>query len=191
MCVGLLFGSTPASFGVQFQELRYETKKGSRPYATHPKPWAFLVSIILPAMLHILAGNAADDIGLVLDAAKSDEAVEWIVPKKGPNDRTLFHLPSLGFTARGVIASEPEQDTPGRYGANVSTIRSLSSAVPLAFVRKNHPAWKWPTYPSVTPHTSHRRQSSRQIFLVRLSAILLLSTFSCQSLLHSPPLAGL
>jgi hypothetical protein len=45
-------------------------------------------------MLHILAGNADDDIGLVLEAAKSGEAVSWIVPKKAhSNDRALFHLP--------------------------------------------------------------------------------------------------
>jgi HNH endonuclease len=99
-------------------------------------------------MLHILAGNAEEDIGLVLEAAKSGKAVSWIVPKKAhPNDRALFHLPSLGFAARGVIASEPEQDEPGRYGANVQAVTLLSSAVPLAFVIKNHPAWKWPTYP--------------------------------------------
>lgn len=99
-------------------------------------------------MLHILAGNRDEDIGLVLEAAKSGEAVSWIVPKKArPNDRALFHLPSLGFAARGVIASEPEQDEPGRYGANVNAVTLLSSAVPLAFVRKNQPEWKWPTYP--------------------------------------------
>jgi hypothetical protein len=99
-------------------------------------------------MLHILAGNRDEDIGLVLEAAKSGEAVSWIVPKKArANDRALFHLPSLGFAARGVIASEPEQDEPGRYGASVNAVTLLGSAVPLAFIRKNHPAWKWPTYP--------------------------------------------
>lgn len=99
-------------------------------------------------MLHILAGNAAEDIQDVLKAAKSGEALSWIVPKKArPNDRALFHLPSLGFAARGVITSVPEQDGPGRYGASVYAVTLLSSAVPLAFVRKNHPAWKWPTYP--------------------------------------------
>jgi hypothetical protein len=99
-------------------------------------------------MLHILAGNRAEDVQAVLKAAKSGEALSWIVPKKAhTNDRALFHLPSLGFAARGVIASEPEQDEPGRYGASVLAVTLLSSAVPLAFVRKNHPAWKWPTYP--------------------------------------------
>lgn len=99
-------------------------------------------------MLHILAGNRDEDIGLVLNAAKSGKSVSWIVPKKArPNDRALFHLPSLGFAARGVIDSEPEQDEPGRYGASVNAVTLLSSAVPLAFIRKNHPAWKWPTYP--------------------------------------------
>src|SRR5271165_389381 len=96
-----------------------------------------LWAIILPAMLHILAGNAAEDVGLILEAAKSGKAVSWIVPKKAhPNDRALFHLPSLGFEARGVIASEPEQDEPGRYGANVQAVTLLPSAVPLAFILK-------------------------------------------------------
>ncbi|HTW59082.1 MAG TPA: hypothetical protein VMD99_13200 [Terriglobales bacterium] len=99
-------------------------------------------------MLHILAGNAVDDVQAVLKAAKSEKALPWFVPKKAHvNDRALFHLPGLGLAARGVIASEPEQDGPGRYGADVNQITMLSSAVPLAFICKNHPAWKWPTYP--------------------------------------------
>jgi hypothetical protein len=99
-------------------------------------------------MLHILAGNAAADVTLILKAAVSGKTVDWIVPKKAhPDEPVLFHLPSRGFTARGVIASEPQQDEPGRYGANVKAVTLLNSAVPLAFIRKNHPAWKWPTYP--------------------------------------------
>ncbi len=99
-------------------------------------------------MLHILAGNAAEDVALILKAAVSGKPVDWIVPKKAhPDERVLFHLPSRGFAARGVIGSKPEQDQPGRYGASVKAVTLLSSAVPLAFVRKNHPAWKWPTYP--------------------------------------------
>jgi len=78
----------------------------------------------------------------------SGDAIEWIVPKKAHvNDRALFHLPGLGFAARGLIGSEPEQDVPGRYGATVQAVTLLSSAVPLAFIRKNHPAWKWTAYP--------------------------------------------
>jgi hypothetical protein len=99
-------------------------------------------------MLHILAGNAEEDVAIILKAAVSGKSVDWIVPKKAqPDERVLFHLPSRGFAARGVIGSEPEQDEPGRYGASVKAVTLLSSAVPLAFVRKNHPAWKWPTYP--------------------------------------------
>jgi hypothetical protein len=85
---------------------------------------------------------------LVLEAAKRGKPVHWIVPKKARvNDRAFFHLPSLGFAARGVIESEPRQDTPGRYSATVHEIALLASAVPLAFIRENHQAWKWPTYP--------------------------------------------
>jgi hypothetical protein len=99
-------------------------------------------------MLHILAGNAAEDVQSVLKAAKSGEALSWFVPKKAHvRDRALFHLPGLGLAARGVIASEPEQDEPRRYGADVNKITMLSSAVPLAFICKNHPDWGWPTYP--------------------------------------------
>jgi hypothetical protein len=44
-------------------------------------------------MLHILAGNAAEDVQSVLKAAKSGEALPWIVPKKAyVSDRVLFHL---------------------------------------------------------------------------------------------------
>jgi hypothetical protein len=99
-------------------------------------------------MLHILAGNAEEDVAVILRAAVSGKPVDWIVPKKAQSDeRVLFHLPSRGFAARGVIASEPEQDEPGRYGASVRAVTLLNSAVPLAFVLKNHLAWKWPTYP--------------------------------------------
>jgi len=100
-------------------------------------------------MLHVLVGNAEENVAVILKAAVTGKAVEWIVPKKAlPNERVLLHLPSRGFAARGVIGSEPEQHEPGRYGASVRAVTLLSSAVPLAFVRKNHPAWKWPTYPS-------------------------------------------
>jgi len=99
-------------------------------------------------MIHILAGDASGDIASVLDAAKNHTAIRWIVPKKArPNDPALFHLPGRGFAARGVVESEPKQDAPGRYSTNVQAITLLSSAVPLAFIRKNHPEWKWPTYP--------------------------------------------
>ena len=90
-------------------------------------------------MLHILAGNSDEDVGSVLKRPRVVRSVSWIVPKKARlSDRALFHLPSLGFAARGVIDSEPEQDEPGRYGASVNAVTLLSSAVPLAFIRKNH-----------------------------------------------------
>jgi hypothetical protein len=99
-------------------------------------------------MMHILAADAAGDIALVLGAAKSGKPLRWIVPKRAhTNERALFHLPGRGFAATGLIGSEPRRDKPGRYSATVREITALSSAVPLAFVRKNHPAWKWPTYP--------------------------------------------
>ena len=100
-------------------------------------------------MIHILA-SSADDVDLVLKAAQSGETRTWIVPKKShANDPALFHLPGHGFAARGVIASEPHQHQykPGRYTAEVGEVALLASFVPLAFVRKNQPSWKWPTYP--------------------------------------------
>ncbi len=99
-------------------------------------------------MIHILAGDATGDITAVLDAAKNHTAIRWIVPKRArSSDPALFHLPGRGFAARGVIESELKQDTPGRYSATIRGIMLLSPAVPLAFVRKHHPGWKWPTYP--------------------------------------------
>ncbi len=99
-------------------------------------------------MTHILAGDAAGDVTSVFESAKRGTAIPWIVPKNANvNDRTLFHLPGHGFAARGVIGSKPRQDRPGRYSATVREITLLSSAVPLAFIRRNHPAWKWPSYP--------------------------------------------
>jgi hypothetical protein len=98
-------------------------------------------------MVHILAG-ATNEFDSVLKAAQSDRTVDWIVPKKSRiNDPALFHLPPHGFAARGVIASEPHQNKPGQYTAEVGEVVFLASFVPLAFVRKNHPSWKWPTYP--------------------------------------------
>jgi hypothetical protein len=99
-------------------------------------------------MLHILAGDSAGDVDSVLEAAKGGKSLRWIVPKSAHlNDRILFHLPGHGFAARGVIGSDPRQSRPGRYSAAVREIALLSSTVPLAFVRKNHPGWKWLTYP--------------------------------------------
>lgn len=99
-------------------------------------------------MIHILAGDAAGDVDSVLQAAKGTKPIRWIVPKTAhTNDRALFHLPGHGFAARGVIGSEPRQSKPGRYSAAVRDIALLASAVPLAFIRKNHPRWGWPTYP--------------------------------------------
>ena len=99
-------------------------------------------------MVHILAGDATGDVARVLEAAKRGKAIRWVVPKRAhADDHVLFHLPHRGFVARGAVGSEPQQSTPGRYSATVRQIELLSAAVPLAFVRENHPAWKWPTYP--------------------------------------------
>jgi hypothetical protein len=99
-------------------------------------------------MLHILAGNAAEDVDEVFGAAISGKSLDWIVPKKShPDDLALFHLPRHGFAARGAIGSEPRHVRPNEYRAIVRDIQLLSSAVPLAFVRENHPNWGWPTYP--------------------------------------------
>src|SRR5689334_16432000 len=103
-------------------------------------------------MVHILCGNASQDVDELLKAGSSGKPLRWIVPKKAvKGDRALFHLPRLGFTARGVIRSRPRQTSEGRYGATVRDISLLASSVPLAFVRTNHPRWKWPTYPRAIP----------------------------------------
>ncbi len=99
-------------------------------------------------MLHILAGDATGDADLILEAAQNGKPVDWIVPKAAhAADRTLFHLPRRGFAARGIIASEPRERKRGRYEGDIRGVTLLPSAVPLAFIRENHPAWKWPTYP--------------------------------------------
>jgi hypothetical protein len=103
-------------------------------------------------MLHILIGDGTRDVDSVLQAAKIGRLARWRVPKAARvNDRALFHLPRLGFTARGVIGSHPQQRrqyTPGRrYTAALRDVALLTSAVPLTFIRKNLPTWKWPTYP--------------------------------------------
>jgi hypothetical protein len=94
-------------------------------------------------MIHVLAG-ATDDVEAVLKAAKNGKPVAWRVPKNShANDPALFYLPGYGFAARGVIATEPREYELGRYGANVRDVVLLASIVPLAFIHKNHPSWKW------------------------------------------------
>jgi 5-methylcytosine-specific restriction endonuclease McrA len=98
-------------------------------------------------MVHVLVGDKADDTRALLQAAKKGKSLKWLVPKNAQiGDKTLFHLPSLGFVARGVVGSDPQADGEGRYRA---TVRDLTSfpPVPLSFIRKNHKGWKWPTYP--------------------------------------------
>lgn len=98
-------------------------------------------------MLHVLVGSD-EDIALVLNAAKRGETALWVVPKKAQvNDRVLIHLPRKGFTARALIGSNPKRFRAGGYEADLKDIALLPTSVPLAFVRKNHPTWKWPTYP--------------------------------------------
>ncbi len=62
-------------------------------------------------------------------------------------DQVLIHLPDRGLAARGVIRAEPKKAWPGRYGADVGEIVLLNPPVPLAYLRENHPSWKWLTYP--------------------------------------------
>ncbi|MGI9070555.1 MAG: hypothetical protein ACR2JB_04310 [Bryobacteraceae bacterium] len=59
----------------------------------------------------------------------------------------MFHLRARGFVARAVLGTEPLDYEQGRYTATVREIKLLASAVPLAFVRKHHPSWKWSSYP--------------------------------------------
>jgi hypothetical protein len=56
----------------------------------------------------------------------------------------LLHLPGRGFAASAVIASEPLEYEPRWYNAKIGEIALLASPVPVAFIEKNHPSWKWP-----------------------------------------------
>ena len=95
-------------------------------------------------MLHLLAGDAVGDFDAVLKAGKSRKLLPWRVPKNShANDSALFYLPNHGFSARGVIGSEPREYEKGRYTAKIRDVTLLPSAVPLAFVKKYHPTWKW------------------------------------------------
>jgi hypothetical protein len=100
-------------------------------------------------VIHILLGNAAEDVDAVLDAGKSHKPLHWIVPKTAHvDDPALMHLPARGFAARAVVATEPrETKRRGRYAATIRAVKLLTPAVPLAFIRKNHPSWEWPSYP--------------------------------------------
>ena len=99
-------------------------------------------------MLHVLAADSTGDPELILQSAQSGRAVGWIVPKSARSgDRVLFHLPARGLAARGTVATEPRERTSGRYEADISGVTLLPSSIPLAFIRVNHAAWKWPTYP--------------------------------------------
>src|SRR5450755_2240090 len=99
-------------------------------------------------MLHILVGNADEDIDAVFNAAKRNQRVDWIVPKSArPEDPALFHLPGYGFMARGVIDSEPKRAAPGRYASFVRDVAALPVSVPIGFILENHREWKWPRHP--------------------------------------------
>lgn len=88
--------------------------------------------------------GATDEVDAVLKAAKNAKPVAWRVPKQSrANDPALFYLPGYGFAARGVIATEPRKYELGRYVATVRDVVLLASVVPLAFIQKNHPSWKW------------------------------------------------
>jgi hypothetical protein len=98
-------------------------------------------------MVHVLVGDKVNDTRTLLQAAKKGKSVEWFVPKNAQiGDKTLFHLPSLGFVARGVIGSHPQSERRGRYWAKVRDLTSFPP-VPLSFIRKNHKGWEWPRFP--------------------------------------------
>jgi len=99
-------------------------------------------------MRHILAADKRVDVASVLNAAKTGKPVSWIVPKRAhAGDWALFHLPDRGLAARGVIGTKPRYHGQRRYRATVRKIALLDPAAPLAFLRKYHLSWKWPTYP--------------------------------------------
>ena len=95
--------------------------------------------------------GSSDDNERLLEAAKAGESALWKVPKKShANDPAIVYL-NRGFAARCVIAEDPYQRE--RLSAYLSDIRDivlLASPVPLAFVQKNHPTWKW-----LTAYTKH------------------------------------
>jgi len=98
-------------------------------------------------MVHILKA-AREEVESVLGAASSGAQIPWTVPKTAQiNDQAILDLPPLGLAARGHIETDPVHRESGRYGSNIGRITLLPSGVPIAFLRKNHPAWKWPTYP--------------------------------------------
>src|SRR6266849_3455294 len=101
-------------------------------------------------MIHILPAGKGEVAG-VLNAAKTGKPVSWIVSMGAhAGDQALFHLPNLGLAARGVIGTEPRDQGQGRYGRYTATVRKialLDPPVSLAFLRKNHPSWKWPNFP--------------------------------------------
>jgi hypothetical protein len=93
-------------------------------------------------MLHVLVGSAEDERDYPLPL-RPHEILPWRVPKKAkPGDRVLMYLPSTGFTALGLVDSQPEKEG-GYYNANLTGIVRLAKPVPFAFVLQNHPDWRW------------------------------------------------
>lgn len=99
--------------------------------------------------LHVLVGDARDDVRLLVAAARSRGAsILWRVPKSAHvRDAVVFYLSAHGFAARGVIGSEPLRQKSGWYKATVHDLDRFSIYVPLAFVRENHRHWHWTAYP--------------------------------------------
>jgi len=100
-------------------------------------------------MIHILPARKGEEVAWVLNAATTGKPISWLVSKgTHAGDQALFHLPDLGLAARGVIGTEPKDRGQGygygRYTATVRKIALLDRPLSLAFLRKNHPSWKWP-----------------------------------------------
>ena len=100
-------------------------------------------------MLHILMGDSTGDPISLFSSIDGKNKIDWIVPKTAlTNEEAVFYLPKWGFVAYGSLSSNPSQtDRPGWFTAPIKHLRLLPSFVPLAFIRSNHPNWRWATYP--------------------------------------------
>ena len=93
-------------------------------------------------MLHVLVGSAEDEKDYPLPSSPH-EVLRWRVPKNAKTgDSVLMYLPSTGFTARGLVDSQPQKEG-GYYNADLAGIVRLAKPVPFATVLQNHPDWKW------------------------------------------------
>ena len=120
-------------------------------------------------MIHVLVGSS-DDNERLLEAAKTGESLLWKVPKKSNPAKTIRPSSYLnrGFAARCFITENPYQrERLNPYLADIRDIVPMDSPVPLAFLQKNHPTWKW-----LTAYTKHYTTIHDAAIEARLSQVL-------------------